>query len=376
MKKLSQRLPVFTGFESVSDKRVLARVDFNVPIENNSIIDDYRIIRTLPLLRTLYEAGARLLLLGHLTEKKTHRSFMSLMDELTRITELPITFAESPNAALHQNDRVMLLENLRAFPGEEANNPQFAKELSLLGDLYINESFSQSHRPYASIVTLPSLLPSYVGPLFYEEVSKLEEVKDPERPFLLILGGVKFATKVGVLRQFMNTADTVFIGGAIANTFLAGNGYSVGASPVERNEITRVRELFLNKKQLVLPSDVRVDGGAVRQADSIGEHEIIYDIGPESSVALSRLAETAKTILWNGPMGFMERGYEQATIDLIDTLANVKAKVIIGGGDTMGFIRKRKLENAFYHLSTGGGAMLEFLAKGTLPGIEAMIKIS
>ncbi len=371
---LSNRLPLFNDSIHVSDKRVIVRVDFNVPAEQNKITDDYRILRTLPLLEQLRSRGARIMLLSHLTEKKEHRSFEPLMENFQQVCGFSIKFAPTPLAARQSKAPVTLLENLRAFPGEENKDPQFAKELALVGDLFINEAFSQSHRSNTSIVELPKLLPSYAGPLFYEEIRKLGEASSPEKPFLLILGGVKFATKIGVLEHFMEVADSIFIGGALANTFLVASGFSVGESPVEQDAVPHVRNAFIGKPNVMLPSDVRVEGNEVRSVSDIRTGDVIYDLGPVSSAALAEKLQEMRMILWNGPLGFVERGYNQATSELIDLLAHSKARVIIGGGDTLALIRKQGLEDSFYYLSTGGGAMLEFLAKGTLPGIDALLE--
>lgn len=371
---LSRKLPVFNESIDVSGKRVMVRVDFNVPAEEGVITDDYRIIQTLPLLRQLREAGARLVLLSHLTEKKVHRSFEPLMDSLRKSMGFDVELAHSVEQARVSKASVVLLENLRTFSGEEANDLRFAKELAALGDMYINEDFSQSHRPYASIVRLPQLRPTYVGPLFWKEVEKLEEVLQPEHPFMLILGGVKFATKVGVLEHFMNNADVVFVGGALANTFLAARGVLVGSSPVESDALPHIRDTYIDQKNLVLPEDVRVEGNKVRSIGALENGDFIYDAGPATVVSLSQKIREMRMVLWNGPLGFIEKGYTKGTLDIIDVLATCHAKVIIGGGDTIGFIRKRKIEGDFYHLSTGGGAMLEFLAKGTLPGIEVVLE--
>src|SRR3989344_2143186 len=235
----SKDLPVFSNFSDIKGKRVIVRVDFNVPVEEEggAATDDYRLIKTAPLLKDLSEAGARLVLLSHLTEKKTHRSFKPLVDMLRQKIGLPLELVYSIKDARNSASPVVLLENLRVFRDEESNAPAFAKVLASLGDIFINEGFSQSHRPYASVVGLPQLLPSFVGPLFYEEVSKLQEVFEPEHPFMLILGGVKFATKVGVLEHFMTSAEVVFVCGALANTFLAAAGAEVGVSPVEENAL-------------------------------------------------------------------------------------------------------------------------------------------
>lgn len=371
----SKNLPVFSNFTDIKGKRVIVRVDFNVPLEEEGgvVTDDYRLIKTAPLLKHLFDAGARLILLSHLTEKKTHRSFSPLLDTLQRKLGFPLELVYSIKDARNSVSPVVLLENLRTLRGEESNTPAFAKELASLGDVFINESFSQSHRAYASVVGLPQLLPSFVGPLFYEEVTKLSEVFLPEHPFMLILGGIKFVTKVEVLEHFMASADTVFVGGALANTFLAARGIEVGASPVEKDALPLVRDTFLGRENLMLPDDVRVEGNEARRIEEIQTDDFIYDLGPKTIVSLTEKIRDMRMILWNGPLGLVEKGYSQGTVDLIDVLANCSAKVIIGGGDTIGFIRRQKIEKDFYYLSTGGGAMLAFLAKGTLPGIEAIL---
>ncbi len=370
-----KNLPVFTDFTGIKGKRVIVRVDFNVPVEEERGVapDDYRLIKTAPLLKHLSDAGARLVLLSHLTEKKPHRSFRPLLGALQKKMDMSIELAYSVEDARKSESSVVLLENLRVFKGEEANSPAFAKELASLGSVFINEGFSQSHRAYASVVGLPQLLPSFVGPLFYEEVITLSEVFLPEHPFMLILGGVKFATKVGVLEHFMTSADAVFVGGVLANTFLAAEGVEVGTSPVEKDALPLVRDTFRGRKNLMLPEDVRVEGNVARRVEEIQTGDFIYDAGPKTMVSLAEKIRDMRMILWNGPLGLVEKGYSHGTVDLIDILANCSAKVIIGGGDTIGFIRKQKIEKDFYYLSTGGGAMLEFLAKGTLPGIEAIL---
>lgn len=369
----SKKIPVFDESIAVSHKRVVVRVDFNVPAQEKQITDDFRIQKTAPLLHDLQSRGARIVLLSHLTEKKEHRSFEHLVPAFERVCGMHITFAKTIQEACTSSDDVVLLENLRVFPGEEINELSFAKELAGLGDIYVNEDFSQSHRPYASMVSLPALLPSYAGPLFCAEVEKLEEMLEPSSPFTLVLGGVKFKTKVGVLEHFINRAEAVFVGGALANTFLVAAGYSVGSSIVEEEAVPVVREKFIASKRLFLPSDVRVDGGIVRAISDIKAHDVIRDAGPETSRLLREKAAQMRMILWNGPLGHIEKGYRTATVDFLQSLAGSTARVVIGGGDTIAVLRKEGLEHAFWHVSTGGGAMLEFLATGTLPGIKALM---
>lgn len=372
---ISHKLPQLESV-SLEGKTALVRVDFNVPVENGKITDDFRIQKTRPLLEDLRRRGARMLLLSHLTEKKEHRSFKPLLSELQKKCGMKIDFAltiaEAREKLKAEKTEAVLLENLRVFSGEERNDLNFARELASLGDVFINESFSQSHRPNASVVRLPKLLPSYVGPVFAEEVKKLGEAFHPKHPFVFILGGVKFRTKVTVLDHMLEKADSVFIGGAIANTFLYAAGYEVGKSPVERDAASSIRKKFLKHAKLILPVDVRVHEKKVRKVSEIESKDYLCDIGPETVDLLKQELKGAATVLWNGPLGFVEKGYDDSTLELIRMLSRMKAHIIIGGGDTAAIIRKKKLERKFYHLSTGGGAMLEFLAKGTLPGIQAI----
>jgi phosphoglycerate kinase len=373
---LSEKLPRMDSSVDVNGKRVLVRVDFNVPAEGADITDDFRILKTLPTLQLIEKGGGKLLLLSHLTEKKEHRSFEPILKNLEQLCGKNILLAKTLEEAKQlqqtQAGDWILLENLRMFPAEEAGDMNFAQQIATLGDMFVNEDFSQSHRPYATISLLPKLLPSYAGPLLVEEVTKLEEVLNPEHPFLFILGGAKFETKVGVLDHFLTVADTIFLGGAIANTFLKAAGNEVGQSKVENEAIASIKEKFIGKQNLHLPVDVVTDSHQEKQLSEVGSSDFVYDIGPESTTWLKEQIAKSSMVLWNGPMGFFEKGFSKATEDLLVALAESKAKVIIGGGDTMLLLRKHHMEQSFHHISTGGGAMLDFLAKGMLPGIEAL----
>lgn len=375
---VSNKLPRLPEQLNLRGKYVLVRVDFNVPCNGTKIADDFRILKTLPLLQRLRRKGARLILLSHLTEKKNHRSFKPILAALERVCKTPFLFARTLQEATEHRRRnittPLLFENLRVFAGEERNDRAFAKRFVPLGNIYINEDFSQSHRPYASIITLPKLLPSFAGPLFITETKKLEGVLKSSHPFLFVLGGIKFKTKVGILSRFLKKADTMFLGGEIANTFLYAQGYEIGQSDMEKEEVDMVRRKFLVSRKLFLPKDVRIQTKAVKEISAIDKLDRIRDIGPETIEWLEEQIEKARTVLWNGPLGFIEEEFHLGTVKLIRALSRSHAKVIIGGGDTVAVVRKLGLENKFYHLSTGGGAMLEFLARGTLPGIDALIK--
>lgn len=300
--------------ENLSGKKVLVRVDWNEPVLNGDISNDFRIRKSLPTIELLLARGAKVLLATHLEPKET--SF----DVFKKYV---------PSG-------VELLPNLRLNPGEEANSTDFAKSLAAKADIYVNEAFSVSHRSHASIVGVPEFLPAYAGLQFVREVTMLSKSFNPPRPFLLILGGIKFETKLPIVQKFLPLLDFIFIGGGMAKA----------AS----------RALF---------------GGNPKVFFTVGDIAAL-DINVETLVLLKDKIKASKFILWNGPVGNYENGYTWGTLELAKTLAQNGKEIIIGGGDTLSAIRELNLENEFTFVSTGGGAMLDFLANGTLPGIKAL----
>ena len=338
-------------------KRALLRVDFNFPFE-------YRVLETLPTIKKVLKGGDTVVLMTHLEKNGQvphldalagflRKFFPSLIFVRGRITRCPPDFFKK------QTSRVFLLDNLRLNRGEAANDLGFAKALASWGDYYINDAFAASHREHASIVSLARLLPRETGLLMKKEIENLSKFFKPSRPFLFILGGKKFATKEPLIAKFLKTADAIFIGGAVANTFLAKRGVSVGKSKVE---YVKIPKQILWSPKIILPEDWVEKGG------------VIYDAGPKTAKALAELSKSAKFVLWNGTLGLCEKGFEDGTKSLAKELGKSKAFRVVGGGDTVAAVRKFKLEKNFDFISTGGGAMLEFLAKGTLPGIEALKK--
>ncbi|MBU0998931.1 phosphoglycerate kinase [Patescibacteria group bacterium] len=331
--------------KNLRDKTVLLRVDFNVPVKNRKVLDDFRIIKALPTIRFLLEKGAKIILITHLGKDGTV-SLDPIKKHFFAISKL-------------SKNKITFFDNIRKFSGETKNDEVFAKKLSLFGDIYVNDAFSVSHREHASIVKLPKYLPSFAGFQFEEEVENLSHVfKKTKHPFLFILGGVKFSTKMPLIKKYLKLADQVFIGGALANDFLKAKGYDVGKSLVSDNNYG-IRELLKNKK-LILPIDF------------IKKDKIILDIGSESVIKLASLIKKSKLILWNGPLGKYEAGGAEATKKVLKLIAISKAESIIGGGDTIALISAMKMENKFSFISTGGGATLDYLANGTLPGIKAL----
>ncbi len=332
--------------KNLKNKTVLLRVDFNVPIINGRVADDFRIVKTLPTIKYLLHRGARkIILITHLGEDGK--------SSLKPVEEKFFTLSKIPK------DKITFFENVRKFPGEEKNDLTFAQKLAEPGDIYVNEAFSVSHRAHASIVTLPKLLPAFAGLQFEAEVKNLSRAfQKPKHPFLFILGGAKFSTKMPLIEKYLKLADYVFVGGALANTFLQAKGYEVGKSLVDSAD-WQVGKL-LNNRRLVLPTDfIKKDG-------------IILDIGEVSIKNLTSLIKKSKLILWNGPLGRYEDGGAKATEKILKLVANSKAETIVGGGDTVALVSKLKMEKKFSFVSTGGGAALDFLVNGTLPGIKML----
>lgn len=325
--------------EKLRDKKVLVRVDFNVPMEGGKVVNDFRIRQSLSTLKLLTAAGAKVTAISHLSDDQT--SLVPVMDLLKTLAP-----------------EVKLLENLRQNPGEEQNDPGFAKILASGQDLFVNDAFSVCHRKHASIVGLPALLPSYAGLLLEREITELSRAFNPEHPFILFLGGIKFATKAPLVAKFLASADKIFIGGALAVSFFKALGQEVGESAADKN--LDLLKPYLNHPKIVLP------------AKMVWAENKMVDVDPESFDALAADISQAKMILWNGPMGNFEKGFSAGTKDLITRISQSSAYSVVGGGDTVAAIEEMNLGGHFGFISTGGGAMLDFLGNGTLPGIEAL----
>ena len=346
--------------KNIAGKKALVRVDFNVPIQTGTVTDDFRIRQSLKTINYLHQHGAKITLITHLG-KDGSASLEPVIKKFFQISEIP-------------NSEIGFFENVRKFPGEEKNDPAFAKQLSELGDFFVNEAFSVSHREHASVVGIPLYLPSYAGFQLEEEVKNLSVTfQNPEHPFLFILGGAKFSTKLPLIEKYLELADHVFVGGALSNDVLKARGYEVGKSLVDDSGYD-IKKVIDNKK-LIVPIDVMVQVGNKlmnRAVEEVKKEEIILDVGEETLKKIKPYIENAKLILWNGPLGKYEVGGEKGTKKILKMVANSKAKSIIGGGDTVAIISQMGLEKDFSFISTGGGATLDFLANGTLPGIKAL----
>lgn len=379
---------------SVSGKRVLCRVDFNVPLKNAEITDDTRIRAALPTISWLREHGARVILCSHLgrpngqnVEDLRLAPVGERLGHLLRITVTTVTDVVGENAkaatlALADGD-VMLLENLRFEPGEEQNDPAFARQLANLADLYVDDAFGAAHRAHASIEAVAHILPAYLGLLMQREVDVLSKLLDqPMTPFVAIIGGAKVSDKIEVLEHLAGTVSTILIGGGMANTFLLASGYEIGSSLAEPDQVERALRIMetaaIEGVKIVLPSDVVVaasidaDEGEIVPIDDVG-NLAIFDIGPDTAETFARHIADAHTVLWNGPLGVAERPpFAAGTRDVAQAVAESNGFTVIGGGDSIAAIESLGLADAIDHISTGGGATLEFLEGKSLPGIAVI----
>lgn len=351
------------SLKNIKDKTGIVRVDFNVPIKNGEIEDDFRIQKSLPTIKFLLEKGAKLILITHLG-KDGSESLGPVIARFLKLAKLNKT----------QKSRITFYENIRKFEGEEKNDQKFAKELASLGDFYVNDAFSVSHRAHASVVGIPKYLPSYAGLQMEAEVQNLSSVLKPKHPFLFILGGAKFSTKMPLIKKYLKLADYVFIGGAILNDILETEGYEVGKSLVD--DSVSISKSMLKNKKLILPVDVIVEnnGSLVnKKINEIQKGDSIVDSGKDSIEILKSYIQKSKLILWNGPLGkYEDKGGDIGTRAVLKLITQSKAKSIIGGGDTVELISEMKMEKKFSFVSTGGGATLDFLSTGTLVGIKAL----
>ena len=374
-----QKLPLITELADIRGKRVLLRLDLNVPLESGAVRDSYRIDQSLPTIEYLRNNGARVVIIAHIGKGKPTDTLAPVAEYLN--TKFPVAFLDSLMSLeneritreMHEGD-VVLIENLRHNAGEESNDPEFSKHLASLGDVYVNDAFSVSHRAHASVVGVAALMPHYAGMLMADEIKHLSLAFQPEHPFLFILGGAKISTKMPLLKKFLNIADNVFVGGAIANNFLKVAGNEIGRSVYDETELEGLGESMKNEC-LIIPSDVIVQnasGSEARKVSEVSTEDMIVDIGGDTIKHLEGVIGAARLIVWNGPLGYYENGFTDGTRELLGLISGSSAMSIIGGGDTVALIDEMGAHDKFTFVSTGGGAMLDFLANETLPGIQAL----
>jgi phosphoglycerate kinase len=368
---------------SVDGKRVLVRVDFNVPLDNGRITDDVRIRAALPTIEKLRERGARLVLTSHLGRPKDHDPALSLRPVADRLAELLGTDVQlAPDLDHVPDGDVVMLENIRYEPGETKNDPELAKRLASLADVYVNDAFGSAHRAHASTEGVAHLLPSAAGLLLQREVETLTSIlDDPGRPLVAIVGGAKVTDKIGVLEAFLERADTILIGGAMAFPFLSVQGHSIGDSLCADEDLEPARALLAKgEDKLRLPVDLvlgdRFDAGAERKlldGVDVPDGWMGLDVGPRTTGAYAEEIASAGSVFWNGPMGAFElEPFASGTLAVAKAVAGAKGTTVVGGGDSAAALHEFGLADKVTHLSTGGGASLELIEGKKLPGVEVL----
>jgi len=378
----------------VKGKKVLVRVDFNVPIKDGVVQDDTRIRAALPTIEYLLEQGAAVILFSHLGRPKggpdPKYSMKPVAEYLSKLMGKPVAFAEDcvgepaekAAASLKPGD-VLVLENTRFHPEEEKNDLELAKKMAALADIYVNDAFGSAHRAHSSTEGVARFLPAVAGFLMEKEIQYLSQaIENPKRPFVAILGGAKVSDKIGVIKNLLTKADTILIGGGMANTFFKAQGYPLGKSLVEDEVLDLARELIAQGgTKLRLPVDVVIaqsmEEGAETKVVPVGpipDDWMILDIGPETVESYGKVIANAATVVWNGPMGVFEVStFAKGTFGIAEALAKSNAISIVGGGDSASAVQKSGLADKITHISTGGGASLEMLEGLVLPGVAALL---
>ncbi len=383
----------------VSGKRVLMRVDLNVPVENDRVSDLTRIERVAPTISEVADKGGKVILLSHFGRPKGRDAAQSLKPvalAIANVLKRPVAFADDcvgdpamvAVEAMKAGD-VLCLENTRFHPGEARNDPDFVTQLAALGDIFVNDAFSAAHRAHASVEGLARRLPAYAGRSMQDELEALTKIlQTPIRPLAAIIGGAKVSTKLDLLGSLLAKVDVLLIGGGMANTFLAARGYSVGKSLCERDLLPTAREIMdkgtAKGREIVLPVDAvvakRFEANApsrVVAADGIGDDEMILDIGPRSIEYVCSVLARVETLVWNGPFGAFElEPFDTATVEIAEAAAELtaagKIKSVAGGGDTVAALNAAGAADRFTYVSTAGGAFLEWLEGKALPGVEVL----
>lgn len=378
--------------KSLKNKKVLVRVDFNVPMEEGKVKDDYRIKAALPTINYLQSVGAKIILIAHLGEPGAKvvpsLSLKPVAKRLSQIIKKPVLFvpetvgykADEAVAKMLSGD-IVFLENLRFNSGELEDDLKFAKRLAAYGDIYVNEAFSVCHRKQASVSAIKKVLPTYYGLQLVSEVTNLDKILKPKKPLIVIMGGAKISTKAPIISQIYDSADKILLGGGLANNFFKHLRLEIGKSLADADSEVYVKKFFKNQKmanKIVLPIDAVVCGKnkrpKVKTLDEVNKSDAILDIGPDTISLFSSYIKTAQTIVWNGPLGkFEEASYKHGTLAIATAVAarsTGKAFGLVGGGETVEALKQTKMEEYVDFVSTAGGAMLAYLGGNKMPGLK------
>jgi phosphoglycerate kinase len=372
--------------KNLKGKKVFLRNDFNVPIRDGKVMDEYKIVKQLPTINYLVKNKCKLIICTHLSDSQ--KSAEIVCKHLSKILAKKVEFAPKYDffaigtaiSRMEEGD-ILMLENVRFHEGEKKNSTVFAKHLAKLADVYVNDAFAVSHRAHASVSAIKSYIPSYAGLLLANEVKHLDKVLHPKEPLVVIVGGVKLDTKIPLIKSFEKKAFRILVGGALANNFLAAHGWEIGKSIADEESIKFAKKL--KSKNILLPLDVVVSTSehgkaVVKKINEVNKNDHIFDIGPKTVEFYSTFIKRANTIIWNGPMGFFEiKSFQFGTKSiarLVASRSSGRAFGAVGGGETVEALKKTKMFNHIDWVSTGGGAMLSFLGGEKMPGLAKIIK--
>lgn len=370
-------LKSITEVPNLQGKYVLVRASFNVPLVEGKVRNDFRLKRAIPTLQFLHDQGAKTIVISHIG-REPHETLKPVFEELKQTLAMIWggVITDSAFSDLRhnvQNGEIIMCENLRQDEREENNDEEFSKLIAGYGEIYVNDAFAEAHRDHASTFGVAKLLPAYAGITLKEEIDHLAKMMTPANPSILLLGGAKFETKMPLVEKYLELYDHVFIGGALAHDVLKARGLETGKSMI--SDVSLVGSPFLWSEKLLVPIDVVVDGpnGVVtKPADAVLPDEIIYDLGPETVMMLKPYIDNAKTILWNGPFGNYEKGFEEGTEAVARLVAESEGFSVIGGGDTVAAVNNLNLSDKFEFISIGGGSMLTFLEHGETPALKLL----
>jgi phosphoglycerate kinase len=373
---------------TLKNKRVFLRVDFNVPVKKGKVMDNYKMSRAYPTIKLLLKQKNQIIIASHLgrPEGKVIKE-MSLKPVFNHFKKdypkVKVSFISDYSKVDSCKSQIIILENLRFYQEEYDNDKTFAKLLSLMADVYVNEAFAFCHRPTASMVAITKYLPSYAGGNLIHEEKYLENALRPKKPAILIIGGSKLETKEPVVKKFLPKYDNILIGGILANTFLSAKGYTLGSSlGLDKSDVQKAKKMLKSKK-IILPIDVIVTDKKTKKKVRVvqlesekqicNKNEMVLDIGPQTATFYASLIKKSKTVVWNGPMGYFEdEKFRNGSLSIARAIASSKTTSIAGGGETILIINMSKTEKRFSFISTGGGAMLEYLSGKTLPGLKSL----